>query len=306
METVRQSILVNDWAVSIDLTDSCLHVPIHPQSKKYLQFMFEDQAFEFTALLFRMFLSPWIFTKLMDVIAAHLRQCAILLFPYLDDWLIRDLICNRLVSHTIYCLQTVQSLGFIPNLKKSDLIPAQKFTFIGMEFLTQQNIVRVPAGRIDFLLLSIKIILSQAQVSAQTFFSFLGKLSAAADVILLDRFHLRPLQMCLLSVWRPHILPLDHQVPINSTDRPLKTEWALDQSVVNSVFQMLNYPNVDLFATRFNHKLPLHVSPVLDNHALACIINELESSSCICICTNNSDTLCSSQDMSISVQNSSY
>ena len=47
----------------------------------------------------------------MDVIAAHLRQHAIPLFLYLDDWLIRDLIRNQLVSHAIYCLQTVLSLG---------------------------------------------------------------------------------------------------------------------------------------------------------------------------------------------------
>ena len=33
----------------------------------------------------------------------------------------------------------VQSQGFIPNLKKSDLNPAQQFTFIGMEFLIPQN-----------------------------------------------------------------------------------------------------------------------------------------------------------------------
>ena len=32
---------------------------------------------------------------------------------------------------------------------------------------------------------------------------------------------------------------------------------------------MLNFPNVDLFATRFNHKLPLYVSPVQDNKAVA-------------------------------------
>ena len=68
--------------------------------------MFEDQVFQFTALPFGMSLSPWIFTKLIDEIAAHLRQRVILLFPYLDDWLIRDLICNRLVSHTMYCLET--------------------------------------------------------------------------------------------------------------------------------------------------------------------------------------------------------
>ena len=49
----------------------------------------------------------------------------------------------------------------------------------------------------------------------------------------------------------------------------VKTEWALDQSIGNSIFQMFNYPNLDLFATRFNHKLPLYVYLVLDNQAFA-------------------------------------
>ena len=32
---------------------------------------------------------------------------------------------------------------------------------------------------------------------------------------------------------------------------------------------MFNYTNLDLFATRFSHKLPLYVSPLLDNQAFA-------------------------------------
>ena len=56
---------------------------------------------------------------------------------------------------------------------------------------------------------------------------------------------------------------------LSRLDKPIKTEWALDQTVANSVFQMLNFPNVDLFATHFNHKLPLYVSPVQDNKGLA-------------------------------------
>ena len=52
-------------------------------------------------------------------------------------------------------------------------------------------------------------------------------------------------------------------------DKPLKIEWPLNQSKANSILQMLNYPNVDPFATRFNHKLLLYVSAVPDNHALA-------------------------------------
>ena len=86
-----------------------------------------------------MSLSPWVFTKLMNVIATHLSLCAVSLFQYLDDWLIRDLIRNRLISHTKFTLQMVQYLGFIPNLKNSDLIPAQQFTFIGMENSSEKS-----------------------------------------------------------------------------------------------------------------------------------------------------------------------
>ena len=215
VKSVRQAMRLNYWAVSIDLTDAYLHVLIHPQSLKYLQFVHEDQVFRFTALLFGMSLSPLIFSKLMDVIAAFLRQRAKSVFPYLDDWLIKDLIHNRFIYQTRFCIQTIQSLGFLPNLKKSDLLPSQKFTFIGMEFLTQQNLVRVPTDRVQNLIMTIKKFLSFKHVSAQTFLSLLGKFSATANFVLLGRLHLRPLQMCLLSVWRPHILPLNHPITIN-------------------------------------------------------------------------------------------
>ena len=39
-----------------------------------------------------------------------------------------------------------------------------------------------------------QLLLSQTQVTARTFLSLLGKLSAAADFVLLDRLHLCPLQ----------------------------------------------------------------------------------------------------------------
>ena len=140
-------------------------------------------------------------------------------FPYLDDWLIKNLIRNRLITQTSFCIQTIQSL----NLKKSDLFPAQKFTFIGMEFLTQQNLVRVPTDRVQNLILTIKKIMSAKHVSARTFLSLLGKLSAAAGLVLLGRLHLH--KMCLLSVWKPHILPLDHPISINGMIRSHLQWW---------------------------------------------------------------------------------
>ena len=214
METVklvRQSMKLNDWAVSIDLTDAYLHVSIYPQSRKYLRFVHEDQVFQFTALPLGMSLSPLIFSKLMDIIAAFLRQRAISVFPYLDDWLIKDLIRNQLISQTKFCIQTIQSLGFLPNLKKSDLLPSQKFTIIGMEFLTQQNLVRVQTDRVQNLVLTIKNFLSFKHVSAQTFLSLLGILRATADFVVAIYFALTHCRLNRFShtlYWKSPILIL--------------------------------------------------------------------------------------------------
>ena len=41
---------------------------------------------------------------------------------------------------------------------------------------------------------------------------------------------------------------------LSRIDKIVKTEWALDRSIANSIFQMFN---LDMFATGFNHKLPL-------------------------------------------------
>ena len=82
------------------------------------------------------------------------------------------------------------------------------------------------------------------------------------------------LQCCL----KHHIVVRIRHIPgkfnvladrLSKINKIIKTEWALDQSIANSIFQMFNYPNLDLFATRFSHKLPLYVSSVLDNQAFA-------------------------------------
>ena len=406
----------NDWAFSLDLTDAYLHVPIHPRSRKYLRFTLKGRVFHFRALPFGLSTSPYIFTLLMTVIVTYLRRRAIILHPYLDDWLSRNQSRLILLEHRHFIIQLITSLGLIINQEKSDLIPTQMFTFIGMEFLTHMNIVRVPQARVQILLETVKKFSQKTYVSAREFLSLLRQLNAAADFVMLGRLHLRPLQMSLLAQWRPQTLPLQHQIKLTgdvlhhlnwwkqhrlylqgvpmkadppshhifsdasltgwgshlepegllyhgvwsktqsrlhinilemmaisltlrralqfirnstvliSTDnttvvaylnrqgagthspdlcmevwstviwchqnqinllikqipgkfnvladrlsritKPISTEWGLNQSVANAVFRMTQFPNLDLFATRLNHKLPLYVSPISDQKAL--------------------------------------
>ena len=338
-------------------------------------------------------------------------------FPLsLDDWLSRNQNRRLLLQHRQFIIHLISALGLIINQDKSDLIPSQDFVFIGMEFHTLQNVVRVPKDRVPPLLQLINFFLQLKTVTARQFLSLLGKLNAAADYVELGRLHLRPLQMSLLAQWRPHKLPLSHPIKIshnichhltwwnnphiynqgvpiripshshqlftdaslsgwgahlepegilfhgvwtqdqsqlhinllemmaislalkqsllhisqstvlvssdNTTvisylsrqggthspnlclevwnllnwclqnrirltirhipgkfniladrlsriNKPISTEWSLNQKIANAIFHMTNFPNIDLFATRLNHRLPLYVSPIPDEKALA-------------------------------------
>lgn len=56
---------------------------------------------------------------------------------------------------------------------------------------------------------------------------------------------------------------------LSRPNKPLATEWSLKPSVVQSIFLKLGRPNIDLFATAQNFKLPTYVSPEQDPQAFA-------------------------------------
>ena len=264
METankVRQSILPNDWTFSLDLTDAYLHVPIHWRPRKYLHFCIKGQTFQFKALPFGLATSPFVFTLLMVTIATHLRRRSVVLFPYLDNWLVRNQIRADILRDQQVIIKLILSLGLIFNEKKSDLIPAQNFVFIGMEFVTHKNIVRVPWDRVQDILSLVLWFKKQEQVSARLFLSLLGKLSAAAQFVVLGRLHLRPLQMALFAQWKPHVLPLEHCILINMQIKSHLEWWNSRERLVQGVLLKPPLPSYTLFTDASLSGWGAHLEP---------------------------------------------
>ena len=56
----------------------------------------------------------------------------------------------------------------------------------------------------------------KTSVSARDFLSLLGQLNAAADLVMLGRLHLRPLQISLPNQWKPQNLPYSHQIGLTT------------------------------------------------------------------------------------------
>lgn len=418
METVRSVLAAvhpGDYAVSLDLEDAYFHIPIHPASRRFLRFTDGIDVFQFRALPFGLSLAPRVFTRVMLVIASTLRSQGIRLIQYLDDWLLLDSCPTSLRGHLARSVELVSSLGLIINPRKSDLLPSQEFIFLGILFKTHLNRICLAPERFLSLENLVRVFLRTSRVRVRFLLSLLGVLNSAADLVPLGRLHLRPLQLVLLSLWRPirqclhtqvqlppdfhnhlrwwlrpevsrgvplflpppsvflftdaslegwgaHLEPLglcvsgqwsvdqshdhinllelravllslqhfqahvfnqhvllssdnmsvvsyvrrqggthspsltalvgtllrwcqSHSITLSSrhlpgrlnaladrlsrNSRPLVAEWTLCQSVLQSVFHFLGLPMVDLFATRWNHRLPLYVSPVLDPAAFA-------------------------------------
>lgn len=205
METVRSlraSVKPDEWAVSIDLRDAYLHVPMHPSTQRFLRFAIDDEVFFFRALPFGLSLSPWIFTRLIDAVVELSRQkMASEISNYLDDFLLKNACPNLLVKDRDSFMLQLRSLGWMINDTKSDLTPSQEFVHLGMCFRTQINLVCLPQKRLDKLLSAVHEICSRRVASARQLHSVLGLCSAAADLVPLGRLHLRPIQWALTQLW---------------------------------------------------------------------------------------------------------
>ena len=217
--------------------------------------------YQFKALPFGLSTSPFVFTRLKIVIATFLRRRAITLHPYLDHWLARNQNRRKLLEHRQFILSLINSLGLIINYEKSDLVPAQVFTFIGMEFLTHINIVRVPQARQMKIFDSVRMFLQKTSASARDFLSLLGQLNAAADFVMLGRLHLRPFQMSLHNQWQPQKFPLCHQIGMTTKILQNLKWWLQEDLYLQGIPMKIDPPSHTIFTDASLSGWGAHVEP---------------------------------------------
>ena len=248
METsasIRSSIRPGHWGVSLDLADAYFHVPIHPQSRKYLRFCFQNEVLQFRALPFGLATAPRLFTRLMATVAGFLRLNGSVLLQYFDDWLLHQSDRSVLLQDLVNCWSEISHLGLLLNPEKSELTPSQDFTFVGMNFRTDLGIIRVPFSRTQALIALVRKFASQERVRARFFLRLLGVLNAAADSVLLGRLHMRPLQFYLMALWKFGRDPLSLWVPIRPLIVPHLLWWTVEDRFLEGV--PLSPPSPSLF-----------------------------------------------------------
>ena len=141
-ESIRASLIPGEWVSSIDLLDAYLHIPVHPNSRKYLRFCHKSQVFQFTSLPFGLAMAPQVFTMIVKEGKLMALTRGIRFHQYLDDWLIRAQSQKEAQVNTQTMVDLTQSLGWTINQEKSELKPTQVFLFVGYEYHLDSALVK--------------------------------------------------------------------------------------------------------------------------------------------------------------------
>ena len=150
-EVIRASLQVGEWVASIDLTDAYFHVPIHPKFQKYLRFHVQGQAYQFRALPFGIATAPLEFTRVVKEVKFIALSQGVQIHQYLDDWLVRAKDPDSCARDVQKLVNLVEKLGWIVNLKKSELSPTQDLEFLGYRFNLREGLVYPNQKKLDKL-----------------------------------------------------------------------------------------------------------------------------------------------------------
>ncbi|KAK0404354.1 hypothetical protein QR680_017418 [Steinernema hermaphroditum] len=128
---LRSLLLPDDWLAKLDMKDAYFGVPIAASDRKWLCFKFNGSTYQFRALPFGLSSAPYVYSKVMRVVATHLRQLGLRLIVYLDDWLFLNESKKGLVQDLKVVRSVFAHLGLIINEEKSSQTPSRTLEFLG-------------------------------------------------------------------------------------------------------------------------------------------------------------------------------
>jgi hypothetical protein len=225
-----------NWLASIDLKDAYFHVPVHQRHYKFLRFAFQGTIYQFKVLPFGLSTAPRVFTKVLAPVVGYLHQQGIFLFPYLDDCLLVAKDQVTLHQAIMMTIQTLHTLGFMINFKKSHLQMTQRITFLGMEIDTLLSKVFLPRQKAENL---IKVAMIFLQVGtyhkARHFLKFLGLMASTLIMVPQARLYMRPIQIYLNATWDRKTMSLNHKIMIPLRLFPIIQWWTNVQNLLKGV-----------------------------------------------------------------------
>lgn len=192
------SIQPGDWFTKLDL--AYFHVAIHKHHRQFLRFHFEGRSFEFQVLPFGLATALRLFKKVMDAVISPLRERGMRIFGYIDDYLLCAPSAQQAAVHTHLFRSHLQSLGFLINLQKSVLIPAQTVHFLGLTLDSTSFRAKLTPLRVVSFHNCLSTFRLGERVRFRTCLRLLGLMSSMIAVVSLGQLLMRDLQRWVFSL----------------------------------------------------------------------------------------------------------
>ncbi|KAI8511561.1 hypothetical protein Bbelb_106610 [Branchiostoma belcheri] len=186
-----------DFLATIDLKDAYFTIPIAQSDRKFLRFSWRGVLWEFQCLPFGLTSAPRVFTKVLRPIVAILRRQGLLIVIFLDDLLIIARSREQCLEHIAIARELLEQLGFVLNLEKSQLIPSQVATFLGLVLDSRTLTIYLPEDKLDKVVSSCQSLLEQEVIGTRQLASVVGLLESTKQAILPGPLHFRALQQLL-------------------------------------------------------------------------------------------------------------
>ena len=268
------------FATSIDLKDAYWHIPIKPYYRKFLGFRIGEVKYQFRAMPFGLNIAPRVFTKLCRTILKQLRLQGIQVLVYLDDWLIWANSVEQCRLATQKVIQVLTKRGFLVNMEKSRLEPAQKFQWLGILWDTVKTTLSLPKDKVESLFRDLSAFLKRRTLTRRQLESMLGKLQFAAIVDPVGKALLKAVNPCLKGLARQGLR--DRVLPFPRGLRKSLMRWKSKKILRSSIPFRPPPPSIDVYTDASRQGWGVHSS---EGHALrgswsptlrTCHINVLE------------------------------
>ena len=194
----------NSFAVKFDISKAYYHIKIHSDSQKFLAFSFEGHTFRYNSLPFGLSSAPFIFNRIMQACISYIRPLVDgLLLLYLDDiiFIANDYLSAEKGGQIV--VSELSKFGWSLNMEKTDLIPKQSFTYLGINFDTRNFSMFPSESNIQKLQNKAHALIGMKKATLRELESFMGSANFASQFLKEGKLYLHPILKIVLSTFKP-------------------------------------------------------------------------------------------------------
>ena len=167
----------------MDLTQAYYHMAVHPDTRKYLGMEYQGKFYRWEALPFGLNVAPREWQRAMNAVVAHLRVQGILVWVYIDDFIVLGATREIVGHHTRKLLALLRRLGLSVNIKKSVLDPTQLILFLGFLVDLENGRISVPPSKLKAITADVRRIRESPRLTVRKLASILGTLRSLAPAV---------------------------------------------------------------------------------------------------------------------------